>query len=101
MEQPHKTPPEDIRWDAPRRPPPRVDWDPLDPPPRPRRGGPDLAPLFLLLDGLRRALPRDLQEQFTALVRELLLALRALIDWYLERLDGRRRDVRVEDIPID
>jgi hypothetical protein len=35
-------------------------------------------------------------------VRELLLTLRALIDWYLERLeeDGSRQR-RVEDIPID
>jgi hypothetical protein len=82
--------------------PPHAGWDPLDPPPAPRRrGGFDLSPLFLLLDGLRRALPRELQEQFNALLRELLLTLRAMIDWYLERLDGRRREPRVEDIPID
>ena len=79
------------------------------PPPRggqgrelpPLRGLPDLSPLVTLLDGLRRALPAELQEQFTALVRELLLTLRSLIDWYLERLDGDRREPRVEDIPID
>ena len=61
----------------------------------------DFRPLFMLLDALRRGLPRELEEQFTALVREVLLTLRALIDWYLERLDGARRPTVVEDIPID
>jgi hypothetical protein len=31
--------------------------------------------------------PPELQEQFYALQREVLLTIRALIDWYLERLD--------------
>ena len=80
-------------------------FDPLDddwqaPPPRDRRG-PDPAALFVLLDSLRRAVPRELEAQLTALIREFLLTLRALIDWYLERLDRPRREPRVEDIPID
>jgi hypothetical protein len=54
-----------------------------------------------LLDGLRGMVPRELQGQFNALLREVLLTLRALIDWYLERLDGRPSERRVEDIPID
>ncbi len=34
-------------------------------------------------------------------MRELLLALRALIDWYLERVEQRRREpAEVQDIPI-
>jgi hypothetical protein len=34
-------------------------------------------------------------------LRELLLALRALIDWYLERAERRRAaPVEVQDIPI-
>ena len=61
----------------------------------------DLSFLFVILDGLRRSLPGELQAQFTALVRETLLTLRSLIDWYLERLDKPRRGPRVEDIPID
>ncbi len=69
--------------------------------PPPRGRGIDLSALFVLLDGMRRVLPRELEQQFTALVREVLLTLRALIDWYLERLDGRERAPRVEDIPID
>jgi hypothetical protein len=86
---------------------PGFDWRPYvgeegygDRPP-PRRGGLDFSALFVLLDAIRRALPRDLDEQFVRLIREALLTLRALIDWYLERLDRPRREPRVEDIPID
>jgi hypothetical protein len=67
----------------------------------PRPGLPDLSPIFALLDALRRMVPPELQDQFNALQRELLLTLRALIDWYLERLDARSRPVQVEDIPIE
>ncbi len=45
--------------------------------------------------------PRELSDQLTALLRELLLTLRALIDWYLERLDRGPAEAEVEDIPID
>jgi hypothetical protein len=71
------------------------------PPPPPRRGRLDFSPFFALLDAVRRAVPGDLQNQFTALVRETLLTLRSLIDWYLERLDRPRGEPPVEDIPID
>ena len=43
----------------------------------------------------------ELQEQFNALQRELLLTVRALIDWYLERLDKPELTPQVEDIPIE
>jgi hypothetical protein len=66
-----------------------------------RPGLPDLSPLFAILDALRRMVPVELQEQFNALQRELLLTVRALIDWYLERLEGSQRAAVVEDIPID
>jgi hypothetical protein len=62
---------------------------------------PDLSALVAIFEALRRAVPTELQEQFVALQRELLLTLRALIDWYLERLDGNTRAPQVEDIPID
>lgn len=86
------------RWDE-------VDWDTWTPgahrpPPRPR-SGPDLAPLFALIDVARGMLPRELRDQFNALVRELLLTLRALIDWYLERLGQGEREPALEDIPIE
>jgi hypothetical protein len=62
---------------------------------------PDPAALIAIVEALRRAVPHELQEQFNALQRELLLTVRALIDWYLERLDGAPRARQVEDIPID
>jgi hypothetical protein len=72
-----------------------------DQPPGRRAPLPDAAAVFALLDAIRRMVPPELQEQFAALQRELLLTVRALIDWYLERLDQRARPVRVEDIPIE
>jgi hypothetical protein len=62
---------------------------------------PDPAALFVLLDGVRAAAPRELRDQVTNLIREFLLTLRSLIDWYLERLDERPREREVEDIPIE
>lgn len=94
-----RTRPEDPpRGTAPNGPgrPPGDGWGP---PPRP--GSLDLSPLFVLIDALRHALPGGVRDQFTALVREVLLTLRALIDWYLERLDRGPREPRVEEIPID
>ena len=63
--------------------------------------GPDPAALFVLIDGLRRVAPRELEGQFTNLVREFLLTLRSLIDWYLERLDREEKPPEVEEIRID
>jgi hypothetical protein len=76
---------------------PARDWAPPPPPPR----GFDPSALFVVLDGLRRAAPRELEAQLNSLIREFLLTLRSLIDWYLERLDRPRREPEVEDIPID
>jgi hypothetical protein len=65
------------------------------------KGPPDPATLFVMLDGMRRMAPRELEGQVTNLIREFLLTLRSLIDWYLERLDREPHDPQVEDIPID
>jgi len=65
---------------------------------------PDLKALLTLLDAVRDAVPAELSRQLAAALRELLLAVRALIDWYLERLGGpagERAQVDVEDIPLD
>jgi hypothetical protein len=62
---------------------------------------PDPAALFVMLDGMRRMAPRELEDQLTNLIREFLLTLRSLIDWYLERLDAPKREPEVEDIPIE
>ena len=71
------------------------------PPPRGASGIDPATALFVLIDGLRRVVPRELEGQLTNLIREFLLTLRSLIDWYLERLDRPRQEPRVEDIPID
>jgi hypothetical protein len=82
---------------------PRPDDDDAGRPPPPPPYGRSFDPsaLFVLLDGVRRAAPRELQDQITQLIREFLLTLRSLIDWYLERLDRPRREPEVENIPID
>ena len=77
----------------------------LRPPPPPARRL-DFSALFVLLDALRRAAPAELQDRITAFIREGLLTLRSLIDWYLERLDrpprgaeGRGHPDRLEPDP--
>jgi hypothetical protein len=54
------------------------------------------------LGALRDLAPPEVLARLTAALRELLLALRALIDFYVERLERPRatRD-EVRDIPID
>jgi len=71
------------------------------PPPPPPGSSPDFSALVILLDGLRQAAPAELQGRLTSLIREGLLTLRSLIDWYLERLDRRPPEPEVEHIPID
>lgn len=84
-----------------RRPPP-AGWQqppPEDDPATPRGADTDL--LLGLLAALRDRLPPELQERLNEAVREVLLALRALIDWYLERSERQRSEPsEVEDIPI-
>ena len=77
------------------------DEPPRAPPPPPPPRGFDPSSLFLVLDGLRRAAAREVQGQLTDLIREFLMTLRSLIDWYLDRLDRPRREPEVENIPID
>ncbi len=51
---------------------------------------------------LRLAGPPELRGQLDDVGREALLTLRALIDHYLERAEGRTSpEDRVQDIPID
>jgi hypothetical protein len=67
-----------------------------------RNAGDDLASLTLIVEGLKGLIPPELQQRLADAVRNLLIAIRALIDWYLERVERRRgRDLQVEDIPID
>jgi hypothetical protein len=51
---------------------------------------------------LRDLIPPEVLARLAAALRELLLAVRALIDFYLERLERPRPpQERVRDIPID
>jgi hypothetical protein len=61
--------------------------------------------LELLISGLRMVgelVPPEALERLAAALRELLLALRALIDFYVERLERpRQQHAHVQDIPIE
>jgi hypothetical protein len=61
----------------------------------------DVELLATVLRSLRELIPPELETRLVEALRELLLAVRALIDWYVERLDRKRAEpVEVEDIPI-
>jgi len=65
---------------------------------------PDIQALLALLDSVRDVVPPELSRQLADALRELLVALRALLDWYIERLGEPapgRSGVEVEDIPLD
>jgi hypothetical protein len=66
-----------------------------------RRGG-ELEVLIQAFQSLRELIPPDVLERLATALKELLLAIRALIDWYLERIDRKRTEqpTEVEDIPI-
>ncbi|MGH2893750.1 MAG: hypothetical protein ACRDPM_10875, partial [Solirubrobacteraceae bacterium] len=54
-----------------------------------------------LIGALRDRIPPDLQQRLAEAIREVLLALRALIDWYLERTDrAESGSAEIQDIPI-
>lgn len=81
--------------------PPPPGW--ADPGAHERRTG-EVQALAALLETLRDLIPDELREQFRELVRQVLLLARALIDWWVERIDapaasGPRGPI-VEDIPI-
>jgi len=61
----------------------------------------DLELLVQVVQSLRELIPAELQRRLAEALREVLLAVRALIDWYLERMDHRRAEpAEVQDIPI-
>jgi hypothetical protein len=63
--------------------------------------GRDLELLLQLLRSLRDLIPPELQQRLAEAFRDLLVALRALIDSYLERVEQRRAaPAEVQDIPI-
>ncbi len=81
--------------------PPAAGWD------VPRRAGEanaELDAIVRLLASLRDVLPPELRAQLADLVRQLLAFVRAVLDWWIERIeagdDQPDADERVQDIPI-
>lgn len=69
--------------------------------PRRAPGLSELQALAGLLELARQSLPPELTRQFLDALRQLLLAVRTLVDFWLERLDAQRETPpEVEDIPI-
>jgi hypothetical protein len=78
---------------------PRAGWES---PPQTSETASELQMLTDLVQSLRDLLPADVQEQVTDVIRQLLLLVRALIDWIVARIeqDGRGQEIEVQDIPI-
>ena len=69
--------------------------------PPPSNAFPDVSALLALVEGLRGTLPPELSRQLADALRELLIALRAVLDYSIDRLDRPTPEARdVEDIPI-
>jgi hypothetical protein len=63
---------------------------------------PDLSALVGLVESLRGTIPPELLAQVTDALRELLVALRAVLDYSIARLEAPApAPVQVEDIPIE
>jgi hypothetical protein len=74
-------------------------WSSGSPPPS--NAFPDTGALLGLVDGLRGQLPPELARQLADALRELLIALRAVLDYTIDRLGEPPAPEReVEDIPI-
>ena len=62
----------------------------------------DLQALAGLIDVARSSVPPEVARQLAEAARELLIALRALIDWWIARLERvPEQPVEVQDIPIE
>jgi hypothetical protein len=62
----------------------------------------DLSQLTALVESLRGVVPPELARQLADALRELLIALRAVLDWYIARLEPPEPpDSDVQDIPVE
>ena len=62
----------------------------------------DFCPICRTADVLRATMPDEFQDHWRAWQREALVAVRSLLDHYIEHIDaGRQGVVPVEDIPIE
>ena len=85
------------------RKPPPAGWQQPEPEAGERAGAMpgEIELLLHAIYALRDRIPPDLQHRLGVSLREVLLALRALIDWYLERNQRPGREPsEVQDIPI-
>ena len=85
-------------------PPPPAGWQAPSPedPASEARPSVELDTLVQAMHALRDLIPPEVMERIAAAVREVLMALRALLDFYLERLDRKRSEpAEVQDIPIE
>jgi hypothetical protein len=63
---------------------------------------PDLSAITALIEAVRGTVPPELGEQLSEALRGLLMALRAVLDFYITRLEPPRPErIDVTDIPID
>lgn len=66
----------------------------------------ELQALVALIEALRDLVPDELKDQVRDVLRQVLLLVRALIDWWVDRMDGPAAPQpgaapRAEEIPID
>jgi hypothetical protein len=62
----------------------------------------DLAQIAALIESLRGVVPSELTRQLADALRELLIALRAVLDWYIARLETPEPPSSdVQDIPVE
>jgi hypothetical protein len=65
-------------------------------------GFPDLSALFALVEPLKGSVPPELVHQLTDALRDVLLALRAILDYSIARLERPAAEpLQVEDIPVE
>ena len=87
---------------ADRRPPP-AGWDV---PRSAEKANDEIDALIALVASLRDLLPAELRAQLAEIVRQILVFVRAVLDWWIERVERSPDDARrgagddVEDIPI-
>jgi len=63
---------------------------------------PDLSALLALVETLKGTVPTELAQQLGDAMRELLIALRAILDYSIARLERPAAEpIQVEDIPIE
>ena len=82
--------------------PPASGWDV---PHRADRAGEELDAIVKMIAGLRDVLPDELRAQLADLARQVLAFVRAVLDWWIDRMENgpapaADRDDGVQDIPI-